>query len=81
MARQPIKAPVFAPLLAFLIACPSDAVILSFAEIEALIGCPLSLGYRVDSNRWASTRYVHVQLWRSKGWRAHFSRRHRRSGD
>jgi hypothetical protein len=71
-------APVFAPLLAFLSACPADAIILSFEEIEAMIGHTLPLKYRLDSNKWASTRYVHVRQWQELGWRAHFDRRQRR---
>jgi hypothetical protein len=78
MARQPVMAPVFAPLLDHLIACPADTVILSFDEIEALIGVPLPVAYRVEWNCWAHRQYVHVRLWRALGWRAHFDRRQRR---
>jgi hypothetical protein len=39
---------------------------------------PLPLKYRVDSNTWTHAHYVHVQLWRALGWRAHFDRRQRR---
>lgn len=78
MTRTPIMAPVFAPLLAFLSGNSADAVIVSFDEIEAIIGVPLPLKYRVESNNWSSRRYVHVRLWRAMGWRAHFDRRHRR---
>jgi hypothetical protein len=71
-------APLFAPLLVFLIERPGDAVILTFEEIEGIIGQPLPLKYRVESDKWASRRYVHVRLWRALGWRAHFDRRQRR---
>lgn len=78
MARQPIMAPVFAPLLGFLVECPADAAILSFDEIEEIIGQPLPLKYRVESDKWANTPLVHVRLWQAMGWRAHFDRRQRR---
>jgi hypothetical protein len=71
-------APVFAPLLAFLSPCPADAIILSFEEIETMIGHTLPLRYRMDSNTWTHAHYVHVRLWRALGWRAHFDWRQRR---
>lgn len=78
MPRQPEMAPTFAPLLAFLIDCPANETALSFEEIETMIGVPLPVKYRVESDRWSQPRYVHVRLWRALGWRAHFDRRHRR---
>jgi hypothetical protein len=61
MTRPPIMAPLFTPLLASLSSNSADAVILSFEGIEAIIGVPLPLKYRVESNNWSSSRYVHVR--------------------
>ena len=71
-------APVFSPLLVFLSDRSDDAVALSFDEIEGIIGVPLPVKYRVESDKWASARYAHVRLWQALGWRAHFDRRNRR---
>ena len=60
----------YAPLAAYLAAQPGDAVTLSFAEIETLIGARLPPTARrqswwSNSPRW----FPHARTWLATGWR------------
>ena len=57
------------PLAQYLTAQPSDAVTLSFAEIEALLGAPLPrLAYQTGQ-WWWHPRGPQTRAWRGAGWR------------
>lgn len=50
-------------------------VTLSFAEIEGIIGVPLSVSASNDPGTWHSTLKLAVRQWQGMGWRARFDRR------
>ncbi len=65
----------YQPLIAFLATQHERDLTLTFAEIEAIIGMPLSVSASNDCDVWHSTRQSHVRRWQEMGWRARFDRR------
>jgi hypothetical protein len=61
---------LYAPLVAFLDAQAADAVTLTFAQIEALIGQSLSLTPQVTPAYWTSGSHRLIRELRVRGWRA-----------
>jgi hypothetical protein len=68
----------YAPLVAYIAACPSAPVRLTFAEIEAILGRPLAVSAQVAPHFW---RDAHTQRFvadlRALGWEAHLDIRGR----
>ncbi len=66
----------YQPLIDFLAVQTDRAVTLSFAEIEAIIGAPLSLTAMNMAMTWhTASKQPHVCRWREMGWRARYDRR------
>ena len=63
----------FAPLVAYLATQTDDAVTLSLAQIEAIIGVPLSVTATVSQAWWVSGSERHVRDLQAIGWRAHLN--------
>jgi hypothetical protein len=61
----------FTPLVAFIEAQQGDHVTLTFTEIEAIIGAPLSISAQVTNTLWSSPQLRHVRDLAAVGWRAH----------
>ncbi len=55
----------------------SDAVTLSFAEIEAIVGAPLPEAMRVETVSWNGAHRAYVRAWEAAGWTATLDRRNR----
>ncbi len=55
------------PLVDHVAAQHADTVTLSFAEIEALVGAPLSETMHVDSEMWNGVRHAYVRTWEATG--------------
>jgi hypothetical protein len=53
-------------------------IMLTFPEIEAIMGTPLAAHAYVDSDTWNSNRHSYVQAWRALGWSVRLDRRNRR---
>ncbi len=66
---------IYQPLLDFLAAQTDRDVTLSFSEIEAIIGWPLSASACAMPTFWNAMMNLHVRRWRKMGWRAHYDRR------
>jgi hypothetical protein len=49
-----VRASRFAPLVAFIAAQQEERLTLTFAEIEAIIGAPLSVSAQVTPSTWSS---------------------------
>jgi hypothetical protein len=54
------------------------AVLLTYAEIEVIIGAQLPLAAVINPGWWTTTTHPHVRLWREHGWRASPDRAYRR---
>ncbi len=65
----------YQPLIDYLAAQTARAVTLSFAQIEALIGAPLSVSASGMPTAWHRATQMHVRRWREMGWRARYDRR------
>jgi hypothetical protein len=61
---------MFAPLIARLAAHDDGDLTLSLAEIEAIIGCPLSVHAYVTSGYWMNHRTPLVRWMKDHGWKA-----------
>ncbi len=66
---------IYQPLIEYLAIQSERDVTLSFVEIEAIIGRPLSVSALVDAAVWHVTTLPHVRRWRERGWRARYDRR------
>lgn len=63
---------IYQPLLDFLAASADDSLVLSFAEIEALIDRPLSVSAQVAPSFWTSAPDIpFVRALQAMGWQAH----------
>jgi len=67
----------YQPLLDFLAVQTEREVTLSLAEIEAIIGVPLSVTASITPQVWHSTAEAQVCRWREMGWSARYDRRNR----
>jgi len=65
----------YQPLVDHLAALTEREIMLTDAEIEAILGAPLPTSAYVGSVYWTDPRLVHVQQWRTLGWRARRDRR------
>lgn len=61
----------FTPLIAYLAASDQDAVTLTLAEIEALVGRSLSVTAHTSQAWWVQASGRHVRDLQAIGWRAH----------
>jgi hypothetical protein len=61
----------YTPLIAYLAAQEGNHVTLTFAEIEAIIGVPLSVSAQVSDAIWMSQRERLGRDLAASGWRAH----------
>ncbi len=68
----------FQPLADHLAACAEAEVVLTFAEIEAIIGGPLSVTAQVSPAWWSATEHAHTRTWHALGWRSRLEQRERR---
>jgi hypothetical protein len=66
---------MYQPLVEYLAIQSEREVTLSFVEIEAIIGMPLSVSASGMPGVWHDTRNLHVRRWRAMGWRARYDRR------
>ena len=71
LAKQTAWPSRFAPLVAYLATQTDNAVTLSLAQIEAIIGMPLSVTATVSQGWWISDSERHVRDLQAIGWRAH----------
>ncbi len=53
-------------------------VVLTFAELEAIIGGPLSVTAQVSPAWWSATELAHTRKWHALGWRSRLEQRNRR---
>ncbi len=68
----------YQPLVDYVAAQTEKALTLTFAQIEAMVGSPLSETMQVDASQWNSARLAYVRAWEATGWRARLDRRNRR---
>ncbi len=66
---------IYQPLIEYLAIQSERDVTLSFVEIEAIIGRPLSVAALTDTGVWHRPQHPHVRRWRARGWRARYDRR------
>ncbi len=66
---------IYQPLVDFLAIQSERDVSLTFDQIEAIIGRPLSVSAMGMTNPWHATTHPQVRRWRAIGWRARFDRR------
>ncbi len=62
----------------YLAANEGAEVVLTFAQIEAILGDPLSVTAQTSPSWWSGTVPPHSRTWRSLGWRARLEQRNRR---
>jgi hypothetical protein len=66
---------IYQPLFEVLAAATDDEVVLTFAEIAALMGRRyLPESAVLSSGWWVAKKSLHVQTWQAMGWRAHADR-------
>jgi hypothetical protein len=68
----------YQPLVDDLATRDERAVVLTFPEIEAMIGVPLAVSASVETDYWSDRRHEHVRGWEALGWRARLDRRNGR---
>ncbi len=69
----------YQPVADYLIAHrDAEEIILTFGEIEAIIGATLTMAMRVDTSVWNSVYHAYVRAWEAAGWIATLDRRNRR---
>jgi hypothetical protein len=67
MSRSGGLVALFAPLRTYLGAQDGDACVLSFTDLETIIGAPLPMRYRTDTQRWTDGTKAHVRQQRVTG--------------
>ncbi len=67
----------YQPLVDYLAVQTVRDVTLSFAEIETIIGVPLSISATVMADFWHALAHPYVRQWREMGWHARFDWRNR----
>lgn len=67
----------YQPLVDHIAAQTGDALTLSFAEIEAIVGFLLPVTMQVETALWTNAQYAIVWRLKSMGWRARLDRRNR----
>ncbi len=67
----------YQPLVDHVAAQTEGALTLTLAQIEAIIGSPLSETMQVDAWQWNNTEFALVWRLAAFGWRAHLDRRNR----
>ncbi len=65
---------MYQPLIDFLATQSDRDVTLTFDQIEAIIGRPLSVSAMNTPSVWHGARYPQVRRWRAMGWRARYDR-------
>ncbi len=68
----------YQPLATYLAASATGEVMLTFAEIEAILGASLSVTAQVSPSWWSGTVPPHTRTWRALGWRARLEQHNRR---
>jgi hypothetical protein len=64
----------YQPLVDYLAACSEMEIVLTFEQIEAILGMALNDGAHVNAYFWARPQFLYVQQWRALGWRARLAR-------
>lgn len=67
----------YQPLVQHIAEQTEEAVTLTFAEMEAIIGFPLTETMQIDTWVWKSSAYAFVWQLRAFGWQARLDRRNR----
>ncbi len=67
----------YQPLVDYVAAQTENALTLTFAQIEAIIGGSLSEAMQNDGGMWKRPHHPYVQAWEAAGWTATFDRRNR----
>jgi hypothetical protein len=73
MLRRPGQAErnsKYTPLVTYLAAQDGDLVTLTFTEIEAIIGVPLSVSSQMEPSCWTYSQHRHVRDLAAVGWRS-----------
>jgi len=68
---------LYSAIAAYLVRQGESSVMLTDAEIEAMIGARLPLGAVFNETWWTTSSLLHVRTWREFGWRAFPDRAHR----
>jgi hypothetical protein len=68
----------YQPLVDYLAARSEAEIILTFEQIESILGIALNDGAHVNAYFWARPQLLYVQRWRALGWRARLVRPDRR---
>ncbi len=67
----------YQPLVEYVAAQTEQALTLTFAEIEGILGRPLSVSAQVSQSVWRGAAYRYVFAWQAAGWTATLDRRNR----
>ncbi len=76
--RDRLYPSTYQPMADYLAAIESAEAVLTFAQIEAILGVPLSLSAQTSPSWWSGTIPSHTRTWRALGWRAHLEQRDQR---
>ncbi len=68
---------LYSAIADYLVRQGESSVMLTDAEIEAMIGVRLRLGAVFNETWWTTSSLLHVRVWREFGWRALPDRAHR----
>lgn len=68
---------LYSAIADYLVRQGESSVMLTYAEIEAMIGVRLPLGAVFNETWWTTSSLLHVRVWREFGWRALPDRAHR----
>jgi hypothetical protein len=76
---MPREAPArYQALVDFLSHHAGESVVMTYAEIEAIIGASLPLSARLAPTWWTTASQMHVRILREHGWQARLEQRDRR---
>lgn len=64
----------YQPIVDYLAVQTEQAVTLTFEEIEAILGGPLTEALRRDATMWSGAHYAYVRAWEKAGWSAALDR-------
>jgi hypothetical protein len=68
----------YQPLVDYLAASSETEIVLTFEQIEGIVGIPLTDVARVNTYFWVWPQFLYVQRWRALGWRARLDKANRR---
>ena len=64
----------YQPLVDYLAASSETEIVLTFEQIEGIVGIPLTDAACVNTYFWVRPQFLYVQRWRALGWRARLAR-------